>query len=116
MPEAWAVRMACSLRSRTDRASSRNAVPGRGQPHAAASAFEEGDADLVLQLADLAAEGGLGDTQATGGPGEVQFIGDADEVAQVPEFHGADDPGNAARGQTGSAGHDPRIRVPGKAG
>ena len=58
-----------------------------GQRDAALGAIEEPHAELLLQLADLLAHGGLRDMQALGGATEVQFLRNGYEVPQVPEFH-----------------------------
>lgn len=61
---------------------------GRREPHAAREALEERDAQLLLQLRDLAAESGLHDGQSRRGPPEMLQPGGGDEVAQMPHFHG----------------------------
>jgi hypothetical protein len=60
--------------------------PGRRQLHPAAIAFEEPDADLLLQLGDLTAQGGLGNVQALRCPAEVELLGDGDEVPELPKL------------------------------
>ncbi len=62
---------------------------GGGEGDVAAVAFEEADAEFVLELTDLTAEGGLRHAQAGGGLGEVQAVRDRREVAQVTQFHAA---------------------------
>jgi hypothetical protein len=49
--------------------------------------LEEGDAELVLEFADLAAERGLGEVEAGGGAGDALLFGDGDKVTYVAEFH-----------------------------
>src|SRR4051812_14780115 len=56
---------------------------GIGELNAVVITREQLDAELVFQLANLPAQGGLGDPQFPGGTGEVQFTRDRDEVAQV---------------------------------
>ncbi len=60
---------------------------GLGQPQGPGVAVEQLDADLVLELADLAAQRRLGDVEDLGRAGEVPLIGDGDEVAKVAQFH-----------------------------
>src|SRR3954453_18643874 len=59
----------------------------RGQRDAAVRAVEEPDAELVLELADLLADGRLGDVEPLPGAAEVQLFGDGDEVPEMAEFH-----------------------------
>ena len=58
------------------------------QMRAAPVAFEQPGSDFLLELADLAAQRGLGDTQFQSGFGETQFPRDGNEVAHLAEFHG----------------------------
>ena len=51
-------------------------------------AEEERDAELVLQLADVAAERRLRDVQPFRRPRHARLFGDGDERAKVPEIHG----------------------------
>jgi len=62
---------------------------GVGGLDAARAAAEEGRADLVLQVADLPAEGGLRGVQSLlGREPQAALLGDGHEVAQVPQFQG----------------------------
>jgi hypothetical protein len=54
---------------------------------AALRPVEEGDPELLLELANLLAEWGLRDLDPRGGATEVQFLRDGEEVAEVPELH-----------------------------
>ncbi len=58
-----------------------------GRCHRAAGAVEQGLPHLLLQLADLGAEAGLGQVQPGGGAGEAALFDDGDEVAQLTELH-----------------------------
>src|SRR3954452_23583596 len=60
---------------------------GFGEHDAAGGAVEDLDAELDLELADLFADGGLGDVEAFGGAPEVQLLRDGDEVLELSEFH-----------------------------
>jgi hypothetical protein len=52
-----------------------------GQLHGAPAAFEQGDAKLPLQRADLFGKRGLADVERLRGPRETQLLGDREEVA-----------------------------------
>jgi len=54
---------------------------------AMAIALEEFHAEFILEILDLAADGGLGDAEAGGGAAEIEFFSDGDEVAEVAQFH-----------------------------
>jgi hypothetical protein len=64
-------------------------VPVSREPHAATDAIEEPDAELALELADLAPEGGLAQAELRGRLGEPPRVGDRHEVANVSEVHAA---------------------------
>src|SRR6516164_9303930 len=52
------------------------------------AAIHQGDADLLLEIADLPAERGLrGIELLLGGDGKTACIGHGDEVAEMPELH-----------------------------
>lgn len=51
--------------------------------------MEQRDAELLLELADLLAEGRLRDAQPGGGAPEMQLLGDGGEIAEVAQFHDA---------------------------
>jgi methionyl aminopeptidase len=60
----------------------------RGQKaHAPRRAREEPRADLVLERADVAAEGRLRHPQTPGCTSDVAFLGDGDEIADLGEAH-----------------------------
>jgi hypothetical protein len=44
--------------------------------------------DLPFQVADLLAEGRLGDAEFFGGAGEVSLFGNGQKIADVTQFHG----------------------------
>ncbi len=58
-----------------------------GQPDHPRGAFEEADAELLLELADLPAEGGLDDEFLRRGGAEAAGAGDRAEVTQLTELH-----------------------------
>ncbi|GAA3066007.1 hypothetical protein GCM10020254_06850 [Streptomyces goshikiensis] len=58
-----------------------------GRGHRPVGPVEQGLPDLLLQLAYLGAEAGLGQMQSRGGTGETAFLDDGDEVAQLAELH-----------------------------
>lgn len=60
-------------------------LAGRGQRRAPGVALEEAGADLVLEAADLAAEGRLGEVERCRGPPEVEVLGHDGEAAHEPE-------------------------------
>src|SRR3954451_9931147 len=60
---------------------------GDGEHDAARRAVEQPHAELLLELADLLADRGLGDVEAIRRTAEVQLLRDRDEVPQVTEFH-----------------------------
>ena len=62
---------------------------GLGQLDAAVRAREQLYAQLLLELADLLGDRGLGDVQARGRVAEVPLLGDGDEVPQMSKLHGA---------------------------
>ena len=62
---------------------------GVGELAGAGAAGEEGLADLVLQLADGDAHGGLGAEELLGGAGEAALAGDGEEDVEFGEVHRA---------------------------
>jgi len=60
---------------------------GIGEGDVAVRAGEQRDTELVLELADLLADGRLRDVQPLGCPTEMQLLRDGHEVLQMPEFH-----------------------------
>jgi hypothetical protein len=54
---------------------------------AAAHAVEQTNAQLALQVLDLAREGRLADMDAQRGPGDAGRVRDGHEIAEVPELH-----------------------------
>ncbi len=59
----------------------------REERHPARRACEERRADLVLERADLPADGRLRDVEALRGTPDVAFLGNGDEVADLGEAH-----------------------------
>ena len=62
-------------------------LAARRESDFAVIAMEERDAEFVLKLFHLAAEGGLGDMEPGRSPGEIEFTGHGSEVAELPQFH-----------------------------
>ena len=62
-------------------------APGLGQLYVASPPLEEPGPELILQLADALAEGGLRYLQAPSGASEAPLLGHRDEVGEVPEVH-----------------------------
>jgi hypothetical protein len=60
---------------------------GVSQRHTAVCSRQQLDAELLLQIADLLAEGRLLDMDSFGGTAEVQGVGDGDEVSEVAQLH-----------------------------
>lgn len=60
----------------------------REQGHSAGRSREKRGPELVLEGADLAAQGWLRDVEALGGAADVPFLGDGNEVADLRETHG----------------------------
>ena len=61
--------------------------PGTREAHATRRPQEERRLQLVLQLADLAAHGGLGDVELPGSAGDATLFGHGDEVFDLGEAH-----------------------------
>ena len=60
-------------------------LAARGQQHPAAGAFEQREAERLLQLADLGAQRRLADGAAFGGAAEMAQFGDRDDIFQVTQ-------------------------------
>ena len=58
-----------------------------GQADRFGGAFQEREAEFLLQVADLAAQSGLGNVKLESGAGDILLFCDGDEIAEVPEFH-----------------------------
>jgi hypothetical protein len=58
-----------------------------GDLNSAADAIEERDAEILLELADLAPECRLAHPKPRGCLREASRVSDGDEVAEVPEVH-----------------------------
>lgn len=58
-----------------------------GETDGLRTALEKRDAEVILEIAHLTADGGLSDVQAGGGAGDILLFGDGDEVAEVAELH-----------------------------
>ena len=62
-------------------------VRGQGGQQAPATALEQADVQLALQLADLLRQRWLGNTQALGGAADMAFLIERDEVAELTKIH-----------------------------
>ena len=71
-------------------------LPGRRQHHPAVAALEQGEAEEILQLAHLHAQGRLADVAALGGPAEMHLLGHGDDVFEIAQ---------------GQAGHVHRLPI-----
>jgi hypothetical protein len=60
-----------------------------GHLYTAAASFEQSHSELLLEVPDLLAEGGLRHVQPLGCPPEMKLLRDRYEVPQVPELHGS---------------------------
>src|SRR5579859_57162 len=60
---------------------------GGGEAHLGTGPLEELEPDLLLEVADLPAERGLGDEEPPGCAAEMALLRDCHEVPQMPEFH-----------------------------
>jgi hypothetical protein len=58
-----------------------------GEAHLPRRTFEQAHAELLLQLADLLAEGWLPHTLTERGPAEVELLGEGDRMAQLLKIH-----------------------------
>ena len=58
-----------------------------GQLDAALAADKQRGAQFLLQVTDLAGEGGLGHMQDLGSTGDVFFLRHGQKIAQRPQFH-----------------------------
>src|ERR1043166_9418646 len=64
-------------------------LTGLGEPQSPRAVLKQSDAQFVFELANLAAEGRLGNMQPRGGASHILIFRDGYEVPQVPEFHHA---------------------------
>ncbi|MNT47353.1 hypothetical protein D3C72_1840610 [compost metagenome] len=62
-------------------------LAGRGDPHLARQAFEQGGLQFFLEMGDLVAERGLHHVAARGGAGEVAFFGQGHAELELFEVH-----------------------------
>jgi hypothetical protein len=62
-------------------------APGFSKPHGSGAVVEQGNAKLLLDVADLAAQGRLRNVKTRRRPCHVLFFSDGDEISQVAEFH-----------------------------
>ena len=62
-------------------------LTGLGDRHPPRGALDQGEAELLLEPADLLRERGLGDVLASRRAGEVLFVGERDEIAQLAKLH-----------------------------
>ena len=58
-----------------------------GKQHLAAGALQKHHPQLLLQLADLIAQGGLADEAALGRPAKMALFGQSHQVFQIFEIH-----------------------------
>ena len=65
-------------------------LPGIGQGHAAADALEQGEADVVFQLAQLHGNGGRTQMQLLGGARVTEVACGDDEDLQLAQGEGPD--------------------------
>ena len=63
-------------------------LPGRGETGSATGTEQQRGAHGVLEVADLHAQGRLGDVKPSSGAPEVQLFGDSDEVPQDTQLEG----------------------------
>ena len=61
-------------------------LPGLGQPGALRSAVEQARAELLLEAANLTAQGRLGDVECLGGAAEMPVLGDGRELPHQPQI------------------------------
>src|ERR1700693_5019301 len=61
---------------------------GVGQSYVVAVAIQKADAEFILKIANLLAQGGLRQAQLHRRPSEAEQFPDGDEIAQVAKFHG----------------------------
>src|SRR5580700_6822235 len=72
--------------------------PGSGQLDAMNTARQQFRPDLVLQIANLPAERGLGSVEpALGGGRQAAFLDHGHEIPQMPQLHSRSMPGGYAR-------------------
>lgn len=82
---------------------------GGGELYPPGVPLHKGGADLVLQVAHLAAEGGLGGVQpCLGRNRQAAGLGDGDEIAKVAKLH-RDMPPKYIQGATKSYSWRPRL-------
>jgi hypothetical protein len=60
---------------------------GVGEADGFGGAFEEEETEFVFEVADLAAQGGLGDVEFEGGARNVFGFSNGNEITEVAEFH-----------------------------
>ncbi len=65
-----------------------NALALRRQADIALAALDDGNAELLLELADAARQRRLGDAAGLGGAGEMLLAGQRREILQLPNVHG----------------------------
>jgi hypothetical protein len=61
---------------------------GVGQLDFSPGPVKELGVQVLFELADLLAQGGLADMEPSGGPAEVQLLADGEEVSKVSKLHG----------------------------
>ena len=66
----------------------RDLPPDGGEVDLAVGALEQGDAEFLLQLLDLAGERRLADMAALGGVTEMLQLGHRGQIVQVAQIHG----------------------------
>jgi hypothetical protein len=83
---ARAALTASSARCRTTRFGQEQAT-SLSQPHGFGAAFQEQEAEFLLQIADLPAQRGLRNVKLQRRARDVFFFRNADEVTDVAQFH-----------------------------
>ena len=63
-----------------------HAAPGRGQHHLPPDPDEERRLEPRLDVAQLVAQGGLGEKEPLGGPGHAAGVGDLGDQPQMADF------------------------------
>jgi hypothetical protein len=79
----------CFVCSRQYRASFiEKQTPSFCESHGLTDPFQQRQSDFIFKITNLTAHCRLGDMKVECGTRDVFSLGDADEIAQVPKFHG----------------------------